>query len=266
MRRRTLDVRDLPQILHALLAGHGLLRALAGAGVGAGALAANRQAAAMPHAAVAADVPQPGDVLRRPAAATGLRPRSPCPAAPPAGPTRPRAGRGPGPADRRPPCGTARGRSSARRRTGTSARSPSADHSECQHPTNAAYNQLPSADLRLNVRLGTRRRSARGTRAHPASRQALDLTTLTLPLLVPRVAADHEHHAPATDDLAVLANPLDAGTDFHGITLTRSLADSDKALQYKPWPHDSHKAPRHEISRLGSRQPESATCSTWLRP
>src|SRR5687768_12657515 len=37
----------LPKLLHALLAGDGLARALAGAGVGARALAANREAAAM---------------------------------------------------------------------------------------------------------------------------------------------------------------------------------------------------------------------------
>jgi hypothetical protein len=29
------------------------------------------------------------------------------------------------------------------------------------------------------------------------------------------VAADHEHHAAAANDLAVLANSLDAGADFH---------------------------------------------------
>src|SRR5262249_287483 len=53
----------LPHLLHALLAGHGLARPLARAGVGLGPLAAHRQAAAVPHAPVAVDVPQPGDVL-----------------------------------------------------------------------------------------------------------------------------------------------------------------------------------------------------------
>src|SRR5688572_15008266 len=43
-------------LLHALLAGHGLLRALARAGVGAGALAVHRQAPAVPDALVAADL------------------------------------------------------------------------------------------------------------------------------------------------------------------------------------------------------------------
>src|SRR5437868_857622 len=52
-----------PHLLDALLAGHGLARALAGAGVGTGALAAHRQAAAVAQAAVAADVAQAGDVL-----------------------------------------------------------------------------------------------------------------------------------------------------------------------------------------------------------
>ena len=96
---------------------------LAGAGVGARPLAANRQAAAMPHAAIAADVAQPRDVLRHlPAQLAFDRV------------VLVEQGRDPGDlvlvqvarlgrADRRPPCGTARGRSSDRRRTGTSARS-----------------------------------------------------------------------------------------------------------------------------------------------
>src|SRR5215470_1869757 len=57
----------LPQsaahFLDALLAGHGLPRPLAGAGVGARALAAHRQAAPVPQAAVALDVLQTRDVL-----------------------------------------------------------------------------------------------------------------------------------------------------------------------------------------------------------
>src|SRR4051812_15501313 len=51
------------QFLHALLAGDGLARTFAGAGVGAGALAADGQAAAMPQAPVAANIAEPGDVL-----------------------------------------------------------------------------------------------------------------------------------------------------------------------------------------------------------
>src|SRR5262245_8406258 len=56
-------VSTLLLLLDALLAGDCLARALAGAGVGAGALAADRQTAAVAQAAVALDVPQPGDVL-----------------------------------------------------------------------------------------------------------------------------------------------------------------------------------------------------------
>src|SRR5207248_11685701 len=55
--------RLLPELLHALFAGDGLARPLAGTGVGAGALAADRERAAVPVAAVAADVAQPRDVL-----------------------------------------------------------------------------------------------------------------------------------------------------------------------------------------------------------
>src|SRR5947209_1253628 len=65
MPRRTSPARQMlaAHLLDALLAGDGLARALAGAGVGPGALAADRQALAMAGAAVAADVAQPGDVL-----------------------------------------------------------------------------------------------------------------------------------------------------------------------------------------------------------
>src|SRR5262245_1723931 len=49
--------------LDALLAGNRLARALAGAGVGARALAADRQTAAVAQTAVTANVAQPGDVL-----------------------------------------------------------------------------------------------------------------------------------------------------------------------------------------------------------
>src|SRR5258706_3466292 len=53
----------LTEFLHALLAGNRLARTLAGAGVRAGALAADRERAAMSMAAIAADVAQAGDVL-----------------------------------------------------------------------------------------------------------------------------------------------------------------------------------------------------------
>src|SRR5262249_5797076 len=52
-----------PHLLDTLLAGDRLARAFARAGVGARALAADRQTAAVAQAAVAADVAQPGDVL-----------------------------------------------------------------------------------------------------------------------------------------------------------------------------------------------------------
>jgi hypothetical protein len=37
----------------------------------------------------------------------------------------------------------------------------------------------------------------------------------TLPLLVALVAADHEHHPAAADDLAVLADLFDGRTNLH---------------------------------------------------
>jgi hypothetical protein len=42
---------------------------------------------------------------------------------------------------------------------------------------------------------------------------------LTLTLLVARIGADDVDHAAAADDLAMLANSLNAGSDFHGSTL-----------------------------------------------
>src|SRR5687767_57517 len=62
----------LTQVLDALLAGDGLFRTLAGAGVGFGPLAANRQAAAMTHTAVTGDVAQSRDVLAHLAAKLAL--------------------------------------------------------------------------------------------------------------------------------------------------------------------------------------------------
>src|SRR4051794_12993348 len=56
-------LRLLTEFLHALLTGDGLARALADAGVGPGALAADGERAAMTVAAVAADFTQPADVL-----------------------------------------------------------------------------------------------------------------------------------------------------------------------------------------------------------
>jgi hypothetical protein len=41
----------------------------------------------------------------------------------------------------------------------------------------------------------------------------------TLALLMTGIGADHVDHAAATDDLAVLTDPFDAGTDFHGETI-----------------------------------------------
>src|SRR5258706_5597596 len=53
----------LTEFLHALLAGDRLARALAGAGVGAGALAADGEAATVAEATVAADLAEAADVL-----------------------------------------------------------------------------------------------------------------------------------------------------------------------------------------------------------
>jgi hypothetical protein len=49
--------------------------------------------------------------------------------------------------------------------------------------------------------------------------QATQALPLTLALLMARIGADNIDHAAAADDLAVLANSLDAGSDFHDSTL-----------------------------------------------
>jgi len=43
---------------------------------------------------------------------------------------------------------------------------------------------------------------------------------LTLPLLVSRIRADHEHPPVAADDLALLAHRLDRGSYFHAGSLS----------------------------------------------
>jgi hypothetical protein len=64
-----------------------------------------------------------------------------------------------------------------------------------------------------------------------------------------RIGADHNHAAMPPDDLAVFANPLDAGPDFHGfaISLKRSLF-SETASLAKPG-----KATRRIGGKFGAR-------------
>jgi hypothetical protein len=57
---------------------------------------------------------------------------------------------------------------------------------------------------------------------------------LSLPLLVPGVGANDVHPALAAHDLAILANPFDAGSDFHGNVRPAGALwlNSGKATQY----------------------------------
>src|SRR6185312_6535177 len=65
--------------------------------------------------------------------------------------------------------------------------------------------------IRLHLHEANRRSRHAAARpeaaAHPSSS--------ALSLLVAGVVADHVHLAPAADDLAMLANPLDARSDLH---------------------------------------------------
>ena len=61
--RLTGKPNQLAEILHALLSGDRLLRALPGSGIGACALASDRETDAMPDSAIALNVAQPSHVL-----------------------------------------------------------------------------------------------------------------------------------------------------------------------------------------------------------
>jgi len=56
-----------------------------------------------------------------------------------------------------------------------------------------------------------------GRAEHPgrAERIEPDLAGSTLALLVPRIGADHTHHAVAADDLALATNLLNGSLYFH---------------------------------------------------
>ncbi len=47
------------------------------------------------------------------------------------------------------------------------------------------------------------------------------------------ISADHEDNAPAANELAVFANALDAGADFHVPTLHLTWGERSKASEYK---------------------------------
>src|SRR5687768_5087987 len=65
-------------------------------------------------------------------------------------------------------------------------------------------------------------------RSTPAIR-AISYSCSTLALLVARILADHPNHTFAVDDLALVANLLDARTDFHDSPLTELCRDSSTA-------------------------------------
>jgi hypothetical protein len=65
----------------------------------------------------------------------------------------------------------------------------------------------------------------------PATSNQQLATLSSLPLLVLGVRADHPHDALAADDLAILTDPLDAGSNLHdrldGLPPRNSLAAMD---------------------------------------
>src|SRR5207245_4551390 len=170
---------------HLLLARDGLLRALAGAGVGVGALAVHRQPAAVADALVAADLDLALDVLGDVATqvALDLQVRVDVVAEPrdlfvgqvtyPRGHVDPRA------------------------------------LADLPRPGPPDAEDVGEGDLQPLL--------AGDVDARDTSQCAL----LALPLLVTGVGADHHHATSPADDLALLTDPLDAGTNLHGGYLYR---------------------------------------------
>src|SRR2546423_3648163 len=163
-----------------LLPGHGLLRALAGPGVGPGALPPHREAAAVPEAGVAADLHLPLDVLGDlPAEVTldlevGVDPR------PQAGDLL--LGQVPHPGV---------GRDLGGRADHLGARQP-----DPEDVGERDFEPLLARDVDP------------GDTCHA-------VFLLALALLVPGVLADDHHHAVAADHLALLTDGFDARPDLH---------------------------------------------------
>ena len=93
----------------------------------------------------------------------------------------------------------------------------------------------------------------------------------TLALLVAGIAADHEDHAPAADDLAVLTDSLDAGADFHDCVLRYLVcANGPKHLSICATARSVQAPPDEEfISRFCAAGPrgihEFTAVSDWAR-
>jgi hypothetical protein len=87
-------------------------------------------------------------------------------------------------------------------------------------------------NIRQIAQASCARRLLRGDRLATLTIPQLPASSLTL--LVPGIAAHHEHHAASTDDLAVLADALDAGADLHGGHEWTTVAGGSKAFEYKP--------------------------------
>ena len=112
--------------------------------------------------------------------------------------------------------------------------------------------------------------SARSRRASCAGDRRLQYVpwSLSLPLLVLLVRADHPHHAAAADDLALVANPLHRCSDLH-----RRLRSAVQLLD-RPGPamrRPAHQRHPHPIARPAPGRscvrPACARCAvTWCRP
>src|SRR5215831_18089886 len=64
----------------------------------------------------------------------------------------------------------------------------------------------------------------------------LFVRALALALLVPEVLADHPHDAPPADDLALLADFLDRGSDLHRSTSPFPEQWPQESLLYRRFP------------------------------
>jgi hypothetical protein len=194
----------LLHILDALFTGDGLLRTFAGAGVRAGALTSDRQAAAVTYAAVATDIFQSGDVLCDLSAELAFD-----------GVVLVQQGRH-------------AGNFVFVQIAGTGVRIDTGFVTQFAGNSRSYPVQVLQGD---EGRFIGRNINAQETR-HVSSAPSVS-SCLTLPLFVAGVTAHHKDHATAADDLAVVAQAFDTGADFHNPNSPTASSAELKAHQYK---------------------------------
>ena len=130
--------------------------------------------------------------------------------------------------------------------------------SEYRHLTNGASGTY----LHLATVSGERRTckpTLRGSCGwHSLRTHAQTDTTLTLSLLVPRIAANHVDHATTADNFALIANPLDAGSNFHRLTSVAASMGTRETSEYRRDRALASRPPRRSERNFLDRRPLSA--------